>query len=73
MKHVLIADDLETNRYLLKTLLEREGYRVTTTCNGVEALAAARRELPDVIVSDVQMPEMDGFEAAAAIREREVR
>lgn len=61
MTHVLIADDMQSNRYLLKTLLERNGYRVSAACNGLEALAAARRELPDVIVSDVQMPEMDGF------------
>lgn len=61
MTHVLIADDIQSSRYLLKMLLERNGYRVTVACNGLEALAAARRELPDVIVSDVQMPEMDGF------------
>jgi len=61
MAHVLIVDDLEAERKLLKMLLDRNGYRVTLAADGVEALAAARRDLPDVIVSDVLMPNMDGF------------
>jgi CheY-like chemotaxis protein len=58
---VLIADDVMTSRFFLKNLLEHEGCRVTVTCNGREALEAARREPPQIIVSDVKMPEMDGF------------
>ena len=61
MAHVLIVDDLEAERKLLKMLLDRNGYRVTLAADGVEALAAARRDRPDVIVSDVLMPNMDGF------------
>lgn len=61
MFHVLIVDDREADRKLLKMLLERNGYRVTAAGDGVEALAAARGERPDVIVSDVLMPNMDGF------------
>ena len=61
MIHVLIVDDREADRKPLKILLERNGYRVTTAGDGVEALAAARRDRPDVIVSDVLMPKMDGF------------
>jgi len=61
MTHVLIVDDREADRKLLKMLLERNGYRVTAAGDGVEALAAARRDRPDVIVSDVLMPNMDGF------------
>lgn len=61
MIHVLIVDDRDADRKLLKMLLERNGYRVTAAGDGVEALAAARGERPDVIVSDVLMPNMDGF------------
>jgi CheY-like chemotaxis protein len=61
MTHVLIVDDREADRRLLKMLLEFNGYRVTAACDGVEALAAARSERPDAIISDVLMPNMDGF------------
>lgn len=52
-------------------LLERRGYSVFVAHNGAEALALAERERIDLALMDVQMPEMDGFEVAAAIRERE--
>ena len=61
MTHVLIVEDHEENRNLLKLLLEVNGYRVTAVGNGQEALAAARHDRPDAIVSDVLMPKMDGF------------
>ena len=61
MTHVLIVEDHEENRNLLKLLLEVNGYRVTAAGDGLEALAAARRDPPDAIVSDVLMPSMDGF------------
>jgi len=61
MTHVLIVEDHEGNRNLLKTLLVANGYRVTAAGDGLEALAAARRDPPDVIVSDVLMPKMDGY------------
>ena len=59
--HILIVDDNEPDRELLKMVLEFNNFRVTVAGNGVEALAAARRDRPDAIVSDVQMPLMDGF------------
>ena len=61
MIHVLIVEDHEENRNLLKMLLEANGYRVTAAGDGLEALAAARRDRPDAIVSDALMPNMDGF------------
>ena len=61
MTHVLIVDDNEENRTLLKLLLAANGYRVTVAGDGLQALDAARRDRPDVIVSDVLMPNMDGF------------
>lgn len=61
MTHILIVDDSEPDRELLKLLLELNGYRVTLAGNGEDALAAARSSRPDAIVSDVAMPKMDGF------------
>ena len=61
MTHVLIVDDSEIDRQVLKMLIERNGYRVTTASNGEEALAAARRDRPDAVISDVMMRTMDGF------------
>jgi PAS domain S-box-containing protein len=61
MTHLLIVEDHEENRDLLKLLLEVNGYRVTVAGDGLEALAAARRDPPDAVVSDVLMPRMDGF------------
>jgi PAS domain S-box-containing protein len=61
MPHLLIVEDHEENRNLLKMLLAANGYRVTAAGNGLEALAAARRDPPDAIISDVLMPKMDGF------------
>jgi CheY-like chemotaxis protein len=58
---ILIVDDSEPERQLLKMLLELNGYRATVAGNGVEALAAARSCRPDAIVCDVAMPKMDGF------------
>lgn len=62
MTHVLIAEDKYESRYLLKVLLEGYGYRVTEANDGEEALNAAHKEKPDIIVSDVLMPGLDGFE-----------
>lgn len=61
MAHVLIVEDHEENRNLLKMLLQANGYRVTSAGDGLEALAAARSDRPDVVVSDGLMPNMDGF------------
>lgn len=61
MTHILIVDDSEPDRDLLKMLLEFNGYSVAVAGNGVEALAAARSRRPDAIISDVAMPKMDGF------------
>lgn len=59
--HVLVVDDLEQNLYLLEVILRAEGFEVETATNGVEALEKARRHPPDVVISDILMPVMDGY------------
>src|SRR5205814_903663 len=68
---ILIAEDNPVNERVARTLLEKQGHTVLVAHNGREALAVAQREKLDVILMDVQMPEMDGFAATAAIRDME--
>ena len=58
---ILIVDDHRTNRFLLQEVLKGQGYRVATAGNGAEALQEARQNPPDLIVTDILMPVMDGF------------
>jgi two-component system sensor histidine kinase/response regulator len=68
---VLVAEDNAVNRTLVVKLLQKRGHQVTVAENGREALGALEREAFDVALMDVQMPELDGFEATAEIRARE--
>ncbi len=61
MDTLLIVDDDEDSRYILRILLEGNGYAVQTAEDGAQALALARRSPPSMIISDILMPEMDGF------------
>jgi DNA-binding response OmpR family regulator len=61
-KTILAVDDVESVRSLLRSYLTQEGYRVLTAANGREALFIAREEKPDLILLDVMMPEMGGYE-----------
>jgi len=70
-RHILLVEDNVINQRLAMRLLEKCGHSVRVTANGVEALQALEIDQFDLILMDVQMPEMDGFEATAAIREKE--
>jgi CheY-like chemotaxis protein len=67
---ILVAEDNEVNQRLMKRILRNRGHAVTLVADGVAAVQAFERERFDAIFMDMQMPEMDGFEATAAIRER---
>ncbi len=66
---ILVVDDDETTRELLQSLLQLHGHRVELASDGVEALARCARELPDLILMDITMPVMDGFEACVSLRQ----
>jgi signal transduction histidine kinase/CheY-like chemotaxis protein len=68
---VLLAEDNIVNQRVAVGLLARRGHKVRVVNNGREAIAAVEREAFDLVLMDVQMPEMGGFEATAVIRERE--
>jgi signal transduction histidine kinase/CheY-like chemotaxis protein len=68
---VLLVEDNAVNQRLATRMLEKRGHRVVLAGNGREALEALEKRVFDLIFMDVQMPEMDGFQAAAAIREKE--
>jgi CheY-like chemotaxis protein len=71
MLQVLLAEDNPVNQQLAVELLNMRGHSVKVAVNGVEVLAALDKETFDVVLMDVNMPEMDGFQTTAAIRERE--
>ena len=69
--HILLAEDNAVNQRLAARLLEKEGHSVLVVSDGRQAVAAFESESFDLILMDVQMPEMNGYEATAAIREKE--
>ena len=65
---VLLVEDNEVNRYLVRFLLEHGGFTVITANNGMEAIEQARAHKPDLILMDIQMPVMDGYEATQLLK-----
>nr|WP_282955638.1 response regulator [Bellilinea caldifistulae] len=68
--HILLAEDNLVNQKVAIGILQRMGYHVDVAANGLEVLEALRRQHYDVVLLDVQMPEMDGEEAAREIQRR---
>ncbi len=66
--NVLVIEDNEQNLYLLRFLLEARGHHVTEARNGPEGIAAARTAAHDVLLLDIQLPQMDGYAVARALR-----
>ncbi len=68
---ILVVDDFDDTRLLLRTWLEKKGFRVVEADNGIEAVELAEKEQPDLIIMDVEMPRLDGLSATRKIREIE--
>ncbi len=69
MKKVLVIDDEEHLTSLVKAYLDKDGYQVTIANNGRDGLSSARRVNPDIIILDIMMPEMDGYEFIRIFRQ----
>lgn len=67
--NILVIEDNEQNLYLTRFLLESRGHRIVEARDGPAGIAAARSALPDVILLDIQLPRMDGYAVAQALRE----
>ncbi len=71
MKKILIVEDNETNLYLIRFMLNKSGYEVIEAIEGQTGVELAAKEKPDLILMDIQLPDIDGLEATKAIRNSE--
>ena len=68
---ILLVEDTDDSRVLFRSMLEKLGHDVIEATNGREAVQVAVEQSPDLVLMDLSMPEVDGFQATAAIREKE--
>lgn len=67
VKNILVVDDSPTERFFVVDLLTKAGYQVSTAENGEEGIAKARAEMPDLILMDVVMPGLNGYQATRTL------
>ena len=67
-KRILVVEDTEDNRQIVRDLLTNFGYELIEAADGAEGVALAQREQPDLILMDIQLPQVDGYEATLRIR-----
>ena len=71
MYHILVIDDVDDVRLTIREMLERAGHRVSEAANGKEALLKIDQQLPDLVITDIFMPEMEGLEFIRTMKKKQ--
>ena len=72
MKRILVIDDEPSIRNVVKMMLQREGHEVVTACDGIDGVSELRCFLPDIVITDISMPGMDGIELLKVIQKENI-